>query len=297
MQTEHVNCDLCGTDDYIVLWDKSEHEKAGKLRSVVIRDEQNNIIQGRNVMCKRCGLVYVTPRMSRGELDRFYAEDYRKIYKGGNSLEAEKRHAETAYKLISGLQGKALDIGCSTGELVKKTNFYGCGFGIEPNREHCEIAKAAGLNVENCTIEDYSPGFKFNIITMLNALEHVTSPTAVLNKIHSLLNDGGHALISVPNLTSTTINIPVDAFLSNAHLFNFTAHALGIMMCKCGLAPEKVWLIPEEMGEKVYMLARKDVAHEIIFDDNIGQRIEITKAFLEYADRVFLLKQILNGGI
>lgn len=288
---ETCNCDLCGSFDYAVLWDKAEREKAGVLRSVVIRDKEGNIIQGRNVMCKRCGLVFVSPRMSKEKLDRFYAADYRKIYGGSHSLEAEKRHAERAISLMPG--GKHLDIGCSTGQLLMLTG----GYGIEPNAEYCEKAQKAGLRVANTTIEDYNPDFRFDIITMLNALEHVTSPTAVLQKIHILLNDGGHVLVSVPNLLSTHINIQVDAFLSNAHLFNFTAATLGIMMRKCGLMPVKVWLFSEEMGQKVYMLARKDVPTEVIFDDDIEQRIVIAKDFLESVDRVFLGAYILNGGI
>jgi 2-polyprenyl-3-methyl-5-hydroxy-6-metoxy-1,4-benzoquinol methylase len=310
---ENCSCDLCGGSDHAVLWDKTEREKAGILRSVVIRDEAGNIIQGCNVMCKRCGLVYVSPRMSKEELDRFYTEDYRKIYGGGASLEAEERHAKTAASLLpldrEGFGGflhpvkNHLDIGCSTGRLIEYTG----GYGIEPNIRYYEIAKnkkthygiarQENLRVENCTIEDYNPGHKFDNITMLNALEHVLSPTAVLTKIHSFLNDGGHVLISVPNLLSTHINIPVDAFLSNAHLFNFTAATLGIMMRKCGLIPVKAWIIPEEMGEKVYMLAKKDVPYEIVFDDNIEKRIGMTKIFLHTANNLFALKSILNGGI
>lgn len=309
---EHVNCDLCGSESFEVLWDKTEREKAGVLRSVVIRDEAGNIIQGRNVICKRCGLIYVSPRMSRAELDRFYAEDYRKIYGGGASLEAEERHAKTAFSIIGQslpdfdeddkkiFYTNFLDIGCSTGKLVHLmgTNLGGGdAYGIEPNTAYCEKAQEAGLNVLNTTIEDYNPDFKFDIITMLNALEHVTSPTEVLTKIHSLLNDGGHVLISVPNLTSTNITIPVDAFLSNAHLYNFTPATLALMMQKCGLRPVKAWPIPEEMGEKVYMLAVKDTPCEIVYDDNAEKRIEFTKMFLEYVDRVFVLKHVLSSGI
>jgi len=282
MQIEHVNCDLCGSNDYVVLWDKTECEKAGKLNSVVIRDENGNIIHGRNVMCKRCGLVYVTPRMSREELDRFYAEDYRKIYKGGNSLEAEKRHANTAYKLIRNqckfkpnTQIAFLDIGCSTGELVAQmhTTLGVKAYGIEPNKKRSWLMEHLKLNVENCTIEDYNPGFQFDIITMLNALEHVLSPTAALTKIHSLLNDGGYVLISVPNLENHTIHIGVDAFLSNAHLYNFTPATLAILMRKCGLIPVKAYPVIEEMGEKVYILAQKGEPNEIIYDDNVEQKI------------------------
>jgi 2-polyprenyl-3-methyl-5-hydroxy-6-metoxy-1,4-benzoquinol methylase len=282
MKTEHVNCDLCGADDYTVLWDKTEREKAGILRSVVIRDESGNIIHGRNVMCKRCGLVYVTPRMSREELDQFYREDYRKIYKGKNTLEAEKWHAETAFKILELAlplePRKVLDIGCSTGLLPDLLFWRGFAqpYGIEPNKEHCDIAREnprIGNKIENCTIENYNPDFGFDIITMLNALEHVLSPTAVLNKIHSLLNDGGYVLISVPNLENHTIHISVDAFLSNAHLFNFTPATLAILMRKCGLVPVKAYPVIEEMGEKVYILAQKGEPNKIIYDDDVEQKI------------------------
>lgn len=306
---EHINCDLCGAaDNYEVIWDKTERAKAGILRSVVIRDEAGNIIQGRNVMCKQCGLVFITPRLTKDSLDRFYAEDYRKIYGGGASLESEKRHAKTAFEILKSTlpleprKAKALDIGCSTGQLPDLLFWHGFAkpYGIEPNKEYFDIAKAnqrISDNIENTTIEDYSPGFRFNIITMLNTLEHVTSPTAVLSKIHSLLNEGGYVLISVPNLLSTSINIPVDAFLSNVHLYNFTPATLCIMAQKCGLRPVGVYLLPEEMGEKIYMLAQKDESVEVEFDDNIEKRIEFTKVFLEHVDKVFILRQVLNSGI
>ena len=286
-----MSCDLCGSTERTVIWDKAEREKAGILRSVVIRDENGGIVHGRNVMCLRCGLVYVNPRMNADELKYFYAEDYRKIYGGARSLESEKRHARTAYSLMS--QGIHLDIGCSTGQLIRMTG----GYGIEPNQEYCEKAKNACLSVENCIIEDYDPGIRFDVITMLNALEHVISPMVVLRKIHNLLNDGGHVLISVPNLLSTHINIPVDAFLSNAHLYNFTPATLHMMLAKVGLHLVKAWPIAEEMGEKIYVLAQKGEPTEIVFDDNIAKRYEYTKRFLTCADEMFMLKHILSGGI
>ena len=281
-------CDLCEAENnFEIIWDKAEREKQGKLQSVIIPRH----IHSRNVMCKSCGLVYVDPKMSREELAKFYAEDYRKIYGGQHSLDAEKRHAEMAYKLMP--KGKHLDIGCSTGELLKLTG----GQGIEPNREHCKIANSNGLSVFNSTLEEYQGESKFDVITMLNALEHVYSPTEVLRKIYNLLNDKGIVLISVPNILSTTINIPVDAFLSNAHLYNFTILTLGTIMQKCGLKPIDAYLISEEMGEKIYMIAEKNIEFERILDEDIRKRIELTKAFLGHVDSLFNLKYVLSKGI
>jgi len=297
---EYVKCDLCGTDKYEVIWDKVEREKQGKLRIVVIRDKEGNILNGRNVMCKQCGLVYVNPRMTKQELDEFYEKDYRKVYCGTGSLVAEKRHAKIAESmLLSYLKGseRLLDIGCSTGELIALMQKYVQVKGIEPNTEHYAKARLKELDVDRCTIEEYNPDMRFDIITMLNTLEHVISPSAVLIKIRSLLNDKGYVLLCVPNLLSTHINIPVDAFLSNAHLYNFTPATLGIMMAQAGLKPVKMYPFSEEMGEKVYVLAQKSQPVEIIFDDNIEKRIEYTKAFLHHVDSLFTLKCVLNGGI
>lgn len=282
-----MSCDLCNSTSFEIIWDKEERDRQGKLQSIVIPGH----IHSRNVMCRNCGLIYVNPKMSREELSKFYAEDYRKIYGGKHSLDAEKRHAQTAYQLIP--QGKHLDIGCSTGELLKLTG----GQGIEPSEEYCKIAKNNGLKVINTTFEEYSDRQIFDVITMLNALEHVHSPTEVLRKIYSLLSEEGIVMISVPNILSGTLNIPVDAFLSNAHLYNFSPATLGIMMRKCGLKPIGVYSIPEEMGEKIYMIAAKDVKHKIVYDDNIEKRIELTKAFLHHVDSLFNLKYVLSNGI
>lgn len=256
-----MKCDLCQKSDYTIVWDKTQREQKGILRSVVIRDSEGSIVHGRNVICNHCGLVQVNPKMSREELVKFYAEDYRKTYKGGNNAQAEKNHAETAWKILYNNIGfdyhdKLLDVGCSTGELLYRVEDIQ-PFGIEPNADHAEIAKSRGLNVVNCSIEVYEPDVTFDIITMLNALEHVYSPTEALTKIHSLLNDKGYILISVPNIYNRSIHIPVDAFLSNAHLYNFSIDTLTQYFLKCGFKIAGQYQVTEEMGDKIYLLGQK----------------------------------------
>lgn len=246
-------CDLCESENnFEIIWDKEEREKQGKLQSVIIPGH----IHSRNVMCRGCGLIYVDPKMSREELAKFYAEDYRKIYGGNNSLEAERRHARTAYDLLPDdvkLGKYHLDIGCSTGKLLEITG----GYGIEPNEEYCNVTREHCREVANTTLEEYQGESKFSTITMLNALEHVYSPTEVLTKINSLLNDDGYVLISVPNIYNRTINLPVDAFLSNAHLYNFSEFTIRSLFDKCGFKVVNIDHITEEMGDKLYVLGQK----------------------------------------
>ena len=282
-------CDLCGSTEYEVIWDKEERDKQGKLQSVTIPGH----IHSRNVMCKKCGLVYVEPKMSRGDLNWFYREAYRAIYGGGaNNTQAEKRHAETAYKLIPNdaiLSRKHLDIGCSTGELLTLTG--GCG--IEPNKDHYEISINRGLNVANTTLEEYHNNEQFNTITMLNALEHVYSPTEVLTKINSLLTTNGYLLVSVPNIYNTTINLPVDAFLSNAHLYNFSVETLETLFNKCGFKVVERVDVQEEIGDKLYFLGQKaDIKCTI--PSLIGHEIEAMRTHLSAAQQVFQMKMAIK---
>ena len=163
------------------------------------------------------------------------------------------------------------------------------GCGIEPNQEYCKKAKSTGLSVENCTIEDYDPGIRFDVITMTNALEHVLSPTEVLTKINNLLNDEGHVLVSVPNVYNRTINLPIDAFLSNAHIYHFSIITLCSLFNKCGFEVVENYCVTEEMGDKIYLLGKKaDIGFELPIMN--GHEIELTKKHFETSDKVFQMK-------
>jgi 2-polyprenyl-3-methyl-5-hydroxy-6-metoxy-1,4-benzoquinol methylase len=293
-----MSCDLCNSTEYEVIWDKEEREKQGKLQSVIIPGH----IHSRNVMCTQCGLVYVDPKMSREELAKFYSEDYRKIYGGGDSLKAEKNHSYNASEILIGIKdvlyGRYLDIGCSTGELVETMQYYGKNrhggldncYGIEPNIEHWKIAHDKGLKVVNGSIEDVIFEDKFYIISMLNALEHVYSPTEVLTKINSLLEDDGYLLVSVPNLYNKTINIPVDAFLSNAHLYNFSVFTIEALFNKCGFKAVGLNHITEEMGDKLYVLGIKKANVNYKLPPVSNEVIARLKKYLNDAQEVFEMK-------
>jgi SAM-dependent methyltransferase len=213
--------------------------------------------------------------MSEADLETFYKEDYRKIY-GGESpdIEAEKRHANNAYLIIKKLQGKLLDIGCSTGQLLK---LYP-GDGVEPSQYNNNTYR----NISEVTS-------KYGIVTMLNALEHVYSPTKTLQQIYDLLEDEGYLLLSVPDLYNTNIKRPIDAYLSNAHLYNFSIHTLSNMLIKTGFKPVQYYSISEEIGNKLYVLSKKDVPQEIYCNP-----AEHVQDFLISADIVYILSK---GGL
>jgi len=95
-----------------------------------------------------------------------------------------------------------LDIGCARGNFgasVKKK--LGCRVvGIEMNAYEAEYARK---NLDEFIAGDILSAEiseTFDCITCLDVIEHFVSPDLLLQKVRQLLNDGGHLLLSVPNV-------------------------------------------------------------------------------------------------
>jgi hypothetical protein len=118
LEFEYVGCDLCGSDDAKLLF-----LKRGRLTGFNFRI----------VKCRKCGLIYVNPRLSKDSLKSLYNESYYKgegfdnyveyvrDYERGYSLKFPYREIlDTIESIVGGLRGKyLLDVGCGLGLLLK----------------------------------------------------------------------------------------------------------------------------------------------------------------------------------
>ncbi len=277
---EHVKCDLCGANDYTVLWNKANRAVA----AIGVYDEQGNAVNGRVVVCRRCGLAYTNPRMTKAEYDDFYANRYRRIYR--DSPEGEIAHAEYVCAEIGrrGLKPKRfLDVGCAGGELVRLMSRDCEAYGVDP--------RGSGENVTACDFEDYRTDMRFDLITCLNTLEHVLSPKVFLRKMRGLLTEEGKVLVGVPHLLTQTVNVSVDAFLSAAHLYHFTLETLKCCFRQCGLRPLDAWGHIEEIGDKLYMLGERDEYQRVLPTVAKDYAAKV-KEHLRNADKFLELKRL-----
>lgn len=247
-----VNCDLCGHNDYQVLFEKDEFW--AKRGTWVIRDADNKILNGRNVYCNNCGLIYLNPRMTKEELVEFYENDYRNTMKaqkndrGDHPVEEDfsgsvllalyTREFILRHNILKP-KSKVLDVGCHVGSLLAQLKNLGCEtFGVEPDKRYSEYStKLWGIDsVTQCTIEDYPDTEKdFDLITITDCLEHTPSITDALNKIHSLLKPGGHVVIDIPSWERPNSTIP--GFLSSAHIYTFHPRNIRAYLKKTGFKP------------------------------------------------------------
>ena len=99
---ETCKCELCGSETYTEVWNKQLRKDLDICRSVVIEDDNGDIIHGTNVCCNDCGLVFVSPRMTKPSLQKFYNEEYRKIYNNPEHVQPEMKHANTVMQILFG---------------------------------------------------------------------------------------------------------------------------------------------------------------------------------------------------
>jgi SAM-dependent methyltransferase len=117
----------------------------------------------------------------------------------GKTLWADIRAVLDA--LLPGEANRAvLDIGCGPGLFLLAMREQGWQpAGVEPSEEAGKRAREAGLpvfaSVEACLAEKKS----FEAATLLNVLEHVRDPLAVLRSARSALRPGGILTVRVPN--------------------------------------------------------------------------------------------------
>lgn len=269
-----VACDLCGSTNSNVLFEKNEYwVNAGHW---VMRAKSGAILHGRNVFCEDCGLIYISPRLSEEELSEYYRTQYRDTLEkyGGIADISERMLAMGVYNALHNRDFvvrhmqvqpgmKALDIGCHTGALLAHLQKAGFEpYGIEPDPTSVEQAKTLyGItNATSTTIEQYeSDDGPFDLITICDCLEHVTSVTAVLKKIRSLLTDKGRMVCALPTWSFPSVSIP--AHFSCAHTYTFSEETITAYLHKTGF---KVIAI-EHSGHAKTMMVMAEAA-EVVED-------------------------------
>jgi 2-polyprenyl-3-methyl-5-hydroxy-6-metoxy-1,4-benzoquinol methylase len=98
-------------------------------------------------------------------------------------------------------QPALLDVGCSSGSLLEVAAAMGfAAKGVEIAPTAAAVARHAGFDVHEGRLQDagYAPQ-SFDVITLIELIEHVTDPCALLLQCRNLLRPGGVLVINTPN--------------------------------------------------------------------------------------------------
>lgn len=165
------------------------------------------------------GFFQITPTPTAEEITKFYADEfYSSAYPGFNNsaldsqledqefLDAHREDMCQTLREISGkpLEGQeVLDIGCGWAQALIYFQKKGMkGYGFDPAPEAVEYGRKNNLTVVQAGMDKMNvfEGKRFDVVTLLNVLEHLANPVKALEEIRKdLLKPKGILVIEVPN--------------------------------------------------------------------------------------------------
>jgi SAM-dependent methyltransferase len=95
---------------------------------------------------------------------------------------------------------RVLDAGCGSGRMLETLSGYGEVSGVDVNSESVATARERGYgDVREGVVEalPWAPG-TFDLVTMLDVLEHTEDDHVALVELHRVVRPGGHLLLTVP---------------------------------------------------------------------------------------------------
>jgi SAM-dependent methyltransferase len=103
-------------------------------------------------------------------------------------------------QLMPGLR-TALDVGCGQGELVKFLGEHGViAAGSETSARYAADCRDRGLDVHTGPSSDLEgKPTRYDLVTCLHVLEHLSDPSEVLRSLRALARPGGLVYIELPN--------------------------------------------------------------------------------------------------
>jgi 2-polyprenyl-3-methyl-5-hydroxy-6-metoxy-1,4-benzoquinol methylase len=198
------SCNLCGGKD---------HE--------VVDGTNRRLLEGLKIaQCRRCGHVFLNPRIRETEdihsttldyLKNCYLREYTNLgcLRNGKTFlaKANYRYHLPFLEAISPFRvcNRILDYGCAIGLFLQAARMEGweC-HGLEMSQllsfygqKNFHLDIRCGILEESDYQEEY-----FDAITFLEVIEHLFTPAEALAKAHKLLRPGGVVLITTPNFQS-----------------------------------------------------------------------------------------------
>jgi SAM-dependent methyltransferase len=197
--TEAVDeCNLCGSSVHVEVASRDRYGFPARLQ-----------------VCARCGLGFLSPRLTASEYALFYVDVYRRLvsaYHGRlidpTTVQVEQR--AYADELVAFLGERVpfpprsvLDIGGSTGVVAGaiRDAFGARSTVVDPSPAELAVAAEAGSEAFEGLAEDFEPGDRrWDLVLLCQTIDHLLDVTATVRAIRRALHADGHAFVDILDL-------------------------------------------------------------------------------------------------
>jgi 2-polyprenyl-3-methyl-5-hydroxy-6-metoxy-1,4-benzoquinol methylase len=181
----------------------------------------------------------------------------------------EVNHNHSHTQIVSRIPqyAQVLELGCSTGVMSRmiKQSCQAQVFGVEKDphaawqaQRHCDYVFTEDL--DDAASLDALQFEKFDVITLVDVLEHLRHPEALLERLKPLMMEQSTVLLSVPNVAHASVRLELltgdfryeDAgILDSTHLKFFTLQSLKSMLARCGFVINEIDYTWHDMPDAV----------------------------------------------
>lgn len=234
----YVNCNVCGADDYSVLFPKGYAQVHQIVR------------------CNRCALMYANPQeaVDCNAFDEYEkkanSEEFRQYFDKQRVQLPDNLRVLKALNELFPQRGKLLEIGSYLGIFLDRIRATGWDVtGLEPFHTVADYSRRTyGLNViEKLLPEAHFSDASFDVVVMLHVIEHLPNPAEYVREIRRITRPGGMMVVETPRFDSLMFKVMGrrERSLSNCdgHIYFFTVPSLSALLEKNGFAVERVDLV------------------------------------------------------
>ena len=283
LQFGNTDCQVCGA---AALEEVVAFERLARVTS----DCRPWATGGRLCVCTQCGVAQkVVDDRWLGEIAAIYnqysiyhqaAGSEQPIFTSHGPRLRSKIIAETVIREIElPNYAKVLDFGCGNGAMLRAFSgewpdwqLFGSELSDNVREKLNTLPNFKKLFVGSlCDVDE-----KFDLITMIHALEHVVDPVKVLSEVGRLLGASGRLLVEVPNCAAT----PYDLIIAD-HLTHFTSDAMIRISWRAGYATQL--LSDDVISKELTWIGRRDGGSSPqLRSPGAGDRVKLTLAHVEW---------------
>lgn len=201
-----LRCWVCGTDD-LFLRLKTNIGSALTSSDFAVTDHRYGTVAS-IYQCRACGFLECP---DVGNPTAFYEALEDPEYEAGRPVRSLQARAllRRLIRLTGDPAGRRLlDVGAGSGILVEEAMKLGFDAeGVEPSVSLQGVATRHGLPVHLGTLDSSPPHAPYDAVTLVDVIEHVSTPAALVQEIAGRLAPGGVAMIVTPDVRSIAARV------------------------------------------------------------------------------------------